>query len=73
MVQFIIEVFIAFCVIVDDNVLLSLAHQKYKAGNYKQALELTNTLYERNPGRTDNLLLLGAIYYQVLSSPFRQI
>uniref|UniRef100_A0A7C9AKF9 protein O-GlcNAc transferase n=1 Tax=Opuntia streptacantha TaxID=393608 RepID=A0A7C9AKF9_OPUST len=50
---------------VDDNLLLSLAHQKYKAGNYKQALELTNTLYERNPVRTDNLLLLGAIYYQL--------
>lgn len=50
---------------VDDNVLLTLAHQKYKAGKYKQALELSNSLYERNPCRTDNLLLLGAIYYQL--------
>lgn len=52
--------------IVDDNLLLTLAHQKYKSGNYKQALDLTNSLYERNPRRTDNLLLLGAIYYQVI-------
>ncbi|KAL9240083.1 hypothetical protein vseg_014343 [Gypsophila vaccaria] len=50
---------------VDDNLLLTLAHQKYKAGNYKQALELSNILYDRNPRRTDNLLLLGAIYYQL--------
>ncbi|KAK9725851.1 hypothetical protein RND81_05G173700 [Saponaria officinalis] len=50
---------------VDDNLLLTLAHQKYKAGNYKPALELSNILYDRNPRRTDNLLLLGAIYYQL--------
>lgn len=45
--------------------LLALAHQNYKAGNYKQALEHSNAVYERNPRRTDNLLLSGAIYYQV--------
>lgn len=45
--------------------LLNLAHQNYKAGNYKQALEHSKAVYERNPHRTDNLLLLGAIYYQV--------
>ncbi|XP_010673371.2 probable UDP-N-acetylglucosamine--peptide N-acetylglucosaminyltransferase SEC [Beta vulgaris subsp. vulgaris] len=50
---------------VDDNLLLTLAHQKYKAGNYKQALDLSNILFERNPHRTDNLLLSGAIYYQL--------
>ncbi|KAL2924073.1 putative UDP-N-acetylglucosamine--peptide N-acetylglucosaminyltransferase SEC [Bienertia sinuspersici] len=50
---------------VDDNLLLSFAHQKYKAGNYKQALDFSNILFERNPRRTDNLLLLGAIYYQL--------
>ncbi|XP_061366367.1 probable UDP-N-acetylglucosamine--peptide N-acetylglucosaminyltransferase SEC [Gastrolobium bilobum] len=44
---------------------LSLAHQMYKAGNYKQALEHSNSVYERNPLRTDNLLLMGAIYYQL--------
>ncbi|RWW12899.1 hypothetical protein GW17_00023416 [Ensete ventricosum] len=41
------------------------AHQNYKAAKYKQALEYGNALYERNPRRKDNLLLLGAIYYQV--------
>lgn len=50
---------------VNEDVLINLAHQKYKAGSYKQALELSNNLYERNPRRTDNLLLLGAIYYQL--------
>lgn len=50
---------------VDEDLHLSLAHQMYKSGNYKKALEHSNTVYERNPLRTDNLLLLGAIYYQV--------
>ncbi|KAK9288296.1 hypothetical protein L1049_016747 [Liquidambar formosana] len=50
---------------VDEDVLLALAHQKYKAGNYKQALEHSNVVYDRNPQRTDNLLLLGAIHYQL--------
>ncbi|KAF2287501.1 hypothetical protein GH714_000959 [Hevea brasiliensis] len=50
---------------VDEDTRLSLAHQMYKAGNYKQALEHSNTVYERSPMRTDNLLLLGAIYYQL--------
>ncbi|KAF4374583.1 hypothetical protein G4B88_004835 [Cannabis sativa] len=50
---------------VNEDMLMSLAHQKYKAGNYKQALEHSNVIYERNPRRTDNLLLLGAIHYQL--------
>ncbi|XP_031476152.1 probable UDP-N-acetylglucosamine--peptide N-acetylglucosaminyltransferase SEC [Nymphaea colorata] len=50
---------------VDEDVLFALAHQKYKAGNYKQALDHSNAVYEKNPRRTDNLLLLGAIYYQL--------
>ncbi|XP_073056560.1 probable UDP-N-acetylglucosamine--peptide N-acetylglucosaminyltransferase SEC [Primulina eburnea] len=45
--------------------LLNLAHQNYKAGNYKQALEHSKAVYDRNPRRTDNLLLLGAVYYQL--------
>ncbi|XP_060180923.1 probable UDP-N-acetylglucosamine--peptide N-acetylglucosaminyltransferase SEC [Lycium barbarum] len=49
----------------DEDTLLNLAHQNYKAGNYKQALEHSKAVYERNPGRTDNLLLFGAIYYQL--------
>lgn len=50
---------------VDVDMLLGLAHQNYKAGNYEQALEHSNAVYERNPRRTDNLLLSGAIYYQL--------
>ncbi|XP_048333026.2 probable UDP-N-acetylglucosamine--peptide N-acetylglucosaminyltransferase SEC [Ziziphus jujuba] len=50
---------------VNEDMLVALAHQKYKAGNYKQALEHSNSVYERNPQRTDNLLLLGAIHYQL--------
>lgn len=49
----------------EEDVLLGLAHQMYKAGKYKQALEHSNIVYERSPLRTDNLLLLGAIYYQL--------
>lgn len=44
---------------------MARAHQMYKSGNYKQALEHSSAVYDRNPLRTDNLLLLGAIYYQV--------
>lgn len=51
--------------VVDEDMLLTLAHQNYKAGNYKQVLEHSKAVYERNPRRTDNLLLLGATYYQV--------
>lgn len=54
-----------FFAAVDEDVLLGRAHQDYKTGNYKQALEHSKTVYERNPQRTDNLLLLGAVYYQV--------
>ncbi|GAV69747.1 TPR_7 domain-containing protein/TPR_11 domain-containing protein/Glyco_transf_41 domain-containing protein [Cephalotus follicularis] len=50
---------------VDEDMHLALAHQMYKAGNFKQALEHSNAVYERSPLRTDNLLLLGAIYYQL--------
>ncbi|KDP23757.1 hypothetical protein JCGZ_23590 [Jatropha curcas] len=50
---------------VDEDMYLALAHQMYKSGNYKQALEHSTAVYERSPQRTDNLLLLGAIYYQL--------
>ncbi|XP_010926674.1 probable UDP-N-acetylglucosamine--peptide N-acetylglucosaminyltransferase SEC [Elaeis guineensis] len=49
----------------DEDVHLVLAHQSYKAGDYNQALEHCNAIYRKNPKRTDNLLLLGAIYYQL--------
>ncbi|XP_038726092.1 probable UDP-N-acetylglucosamine--peptide N-acetylglucosaminyltransferase SEC [Tripterygium wilfordii] len=50
---------------VDEDTHMLVAHQMYKAGNYKQALEHSNAVYEIRPLRTDNLLLLGAIYYQL--------
>lgn len=50
---------------VNEDVHLALAHQKYRGGNYRKALEHCNAVYEKNPRRTDNLLLLGAIYFQV--------
>lgn len=50
----------------DEDMLMALAHQDYKAGNFKQALENSKAVYQRNPSRTDNLLLLGAVHYQVI-------
>ena len=52
--------------VVDEEAHLEQAHKLYKSGNYKQALEHSSAVYERSPQRTDNLLLLGAIYYQVV-------
>lgn len=62
-----LKLLLFYCIAVNEDMLVVLAHQKYKAGNYKQALEHSNSVYERNPQRTDNLLLLGAIHYQVVS------
>ncbi|KAM1223165.1 hypothetical protein TB2_010465 [Malus domestica] len=50
---------------VDEDAHMTIAHQMYKAGNYKEALEHSKIVYEKTPIRTDNLLLLGAIYYQL--------
>ncbi len=50
---------------VDEEMLLGAAHQEYKSGNYKQALQHCTLVHEKSPQRTDALLLLGAIYYQV--------
>ncbi|KAG4148755.1 hypothetical protein ERO13_D05G303601v2 [Gossypium hirsutum] len=56
-----------------EDMHLALAHQMYKYGNYKQALNHSSVVYNqnwsklgcyKNPLRTDNLLFLGAIYYQ---------
>ncbi|KAL8201676.1 hypothetical protein R6Q57_010823 [Mikania cordata] len=49
----------------DEDMLMSLAHQKYKSGDFRQALDHSKSVYDRNMMRTDNLLLLGAIYYQL--------
>lgn len=50
---------------VDEEVMLATAHQDYKAGNFKSALQHCLAVYQKSPQRTDVLLLLGAIYYQV--------
>ncbi|KAJ7549349.1 hypothetical protein O6H91_07G049600 [Diphasiastrum complanatum] len=50
---------------VDEDTLLALAHQEYKGGNFKQALKHCTLAHERNPRRTDVLLLLGAVHYQL--------
>ncbi|KAK8520111.1 hypothetical protein V6N12_004073 [Hibiscus sabdariffa] len=50
---------------VDADMHLALAHQMYKSGNYKQELDHSSAVYNQNPLRTDNLLLLGSIYYQL--------
>ncbi|GJM85031.1 hypothetical protein PR202_ga00759 [Eleusine coracana subsp. coracana] len=52
---------------VDEDRHMALAHQYYRSGKYREALEHGNIVYEKNPRRTDNLLLLGAIYYQLRS------
>lgn len=64
------EIYFTFCVAVDEDMLMALAHQDYKAGNFKKALENSKAVYQRNPSRTDNLLLLGAVHYQVIGILF---
>lgn len=49
----------------DEDALLTLSHKEYKDGNYNKALEYCSLVHEKNPSRTEALLLLGAIYYQV--------
>ncbi|KAJ0612395.1 putative protein O-GlcNAc transferase [Helianthus annuus] len=48
-----------------EEMLMSVAHQSYKSGDFRQALDHSKAVYERNPMRLDNLLLLGAVYYQL--------
>lgn len=50
---------------VDEDTLLTLAHKEYKAGNFNKALDYCGAVHEKNVLRTDALLLLGAIYYQL--------
>lgn len=51
---------------VDEGARLEIARQSYRAGDYKAALEHCNAVYRANPRLLENLLLLGAVYYQVL-------
>lgn len=45
--------------------LLSKAHSLYNVGRYKEALEFCDQAYEADAFRTDNLLLTGAIHFQL--------
>ena len=45
--------------------LLALAHQQYNAGRYKDAHITCEQIYQTDAYRTDNLLLLGAIHFQL--------
>eukprot|EP01025_Chloroclados_australasicus_P009187 TRINITY_DN13536_c0_g2_i1.p1 TRINITY_DN13536_c0_g2~~TRINITY_DN13536_c0_g2_i1.p1 ORF type:complete len:949 (-),score=123.37 TRINITY_DN13536_c0_g2_i1:1866-4712(-) len=45
--------------------LLQHAHEAYKAGCYQEALQVCEAVFQVNPNRTDVLLLLGAIHYQL--------
>lgn len=45
--------------------LLTEAHRAYNAGLYLEALGHCESLYEIDAFRTDNLLLLGAIHFQL--------
>ncbi|KAI3683413.1 hypothetical protein L1987_83916 [Smallanthus sonchifolius] len=47
-----------------EEMVMSVAHQSYKSGDFRLALDRSKAVYDRNPMRLDNLLLLGAIYYQ---------
>lgn len=44
---------------------LERAHGMYNAGQYKEALACCEECYEIDAFRTDNLLLLGAIHFQL--------
>ncbi|KAK3162826.1 hypothetical protein QOZ80_1BG0094300 [Eleusine coracana subsp. coracana] len=50
---------------VDEDARLEIARQRYNAGDYRAALEHSNALYMENPRHLENLLLLGAVYYQL--------
>ena len=45
--------------------LLSKVHLLYSGGHYEEALQVSQRVYELDAFRTDNLLLLGAIHFQL--------
>lgn len=45
--------------------LLSRAHEAYNTSQYSEALGHCESIYELDAFRTDNLLLLGAIHFQL--------
>jgi len=59
---------------VNEGTRLEIAQQSYNSGDYRAALEQSNAVYMENPRRLENLMLLGAVYYQVFrpnSASFR--
>ncbi|RLN24384.1 putative UDP-N-acetylglucosamine--peptide N-acetylglucosaminyltransferase SEC isoform X3 [Panicum miliaceum] len=50
---------------VDEGTRLEVAQRSYNAGDYRAALQQSNAVYMENPRRLENLLLLGAVYYQL--------
>lgn len=51
--------------------LIAQAHAHYTAGRYKEAQAACEQVYLASAQRTDNLLLLGAIHFQVRASSSR--
>lgn len=47
------------------SLLLSKIHLLYNGGHYQEALDVSQRVYELDAFRTDNLLLLGAIHFQL--------
>jgi tetratricopeptide (TPR) repeat protein len=45
--------------------LIQKAHNLYSIGRYKEALEHCEVAYDTDAFRTENLLLLGAIHFQL--------
>ncbi|CAK4200481.1 unnamed protein product [Aphanomyces euteiches] len=45
--------------------LLEAAHREYNHGKYKEGIAICEMLYEADAARTDNLLLLGALHFQL--------
>ena len=49
--------------------MLTVAHMQYSSGRYTDALSICETIYSIDAYRTENLLLLGAIHFQVNLKP----
>ncbi|KAF0690274.1 Aste57867_18300 [Aphanomyces stellatus] len=45
--------------------LLDTAHRHYNHGKYKEGIAICEQLYDADASRTDNLLLLGALHFQL--------
>lgn len=45
--------------------MLSKAHSLYNSGSYTEALSICEKIYESDTSKTQNLLLMGAIHFQL--------